>query len=111
MQFRQGDVYLKRCENVPTLEEKSRFAIEGEKSEKMIVLAYGEVTGHKHAIKVNNKNAMLFKAANDNRFFLIVTRESELVHEEHSKIKIPPGNYEVIRQREYTPESIRWVAD
>ena len=111
MQFRQGDVFLSRCDCMPPLEDREYFSVEGKEMDGLIILAYGEVTGHKHAINIKNKNAVLLKAANDNRFFLIVTKEAELKHEEHSKIKLPIGQYEVIRQREYTPEAIRWVAD
>lgn len=112
MQFRQGDVFLNKVENLPELEKEHIFSVEGPTLKNQIILAHGEATGHKHAIKIGDANAFLFKAAaNDGRFFLIVKKESELTHEEHSKIKLPVGNYEVIRQREYTPESIRWVAD
>lgn len=111
MQFRQGDVFLNQVNDVPELEKEQVFSVEGPTLKKQIILAHGEATGHKHAIKIKNNNALLFKAANDNRFFLIVRKESDLTHEEHSKIKLPVGNYEVIRQREYTPESIRWVVD
>lgn len=112
MQFRQGDVFLNKVDNLPELENEEIFSVEGPSLKNQIILAHGEATGHKHAIKLTSGNALLFKsAANDGRFFLIVKKDCELTHEEHSKIKLPVGNYEVIRQREYTPESIRWVAD
>jgi hypothetical protein len=34
-----------------------------------------------------------------------------LRHEEHAPIPLPPGDYQVIRQREYDPEKSRLVAD
>jgi hypothetical protein len=34
-----------------------------------------------------------------------------LEHDEHDAIHLPPGNYQVVRQREYTPEAIINVAD
>ncbi|MGH9523996.1 MAG: hypothetical protein ACRD3E_15850 [Terriglobales bacterium] len=34
-----------------------------------------------------------------------------IVHEEHAPIVLPPGDYEIVRQREYSPEEIRNVAD
>jgi hypothetical protein len=34
-----------------------------------------------------------------------------LRHEEHTAVVLPPGIYEVVIQREYTPEAIRNVAD
>ena len=47
------------------------------------------------------------------RMFLRVLEEAgvEVTHEEHATLTIPPGDYEVKRQREYTPEEIRRVAD
>ena len=34
-----------------------------------------------------------------------------IIHEEHSTIKLPPGNFEIVQQKEYSPEEIRNVAD
>jgi hypothetical protein len=36
-----------------------------------------------------------------------------LVHEEHASIELDPGVYEVIRQREYDPDTdtTQWVMD
>ena len=34
-----------------------------------------------------------------------------LEHDEHETIQLPPGDYRIIRQREYSPEAIRNVAD
>lgn len=101
MQYRQGDIFLKH-----TSEKIENFE-EIERENERIVLAYGEVTGHAHAIK--SKNAILVKA--NNKIFLMVLKPVELEHEEHAKINLPIGNYEVIRQRQYTPEEIKFVAD
>jgi hypothetical protein len=41
-----------------------------------------------------------------------VTEDSaDLIHDEHGTITLPRGSYQVIRQREYTPEAIRNVED
>lgn len=113
-QFRQGDIFLKEILSLPPLEENIIFSSENNILNKNIkegeiILAYGESTGHKHAFY--NQNAFLFKEKNGNRFFLIVKNESHLEHEEHDTIILPIGNYEVIRQREYTPKEIRRVTD
>jgi hypothetical protein len=34
-----------------------------------------------------------------------------LEHEDHDTIMIPPGTYQVVRQREYSPGAVRYVAD
>lgn len=74
-----------------------------------IVLAYGEVTGHAHAI--HDRRAKLWEAA-DGRRYLQVAQPCDLQHEEHSTIHIMPGTYEVIRQCEYAPGELpQQVAD
>jgi hypothetical protein len=100
--FRQGDVLLIRVESLP---ENAQQAKPDE--EHRIVLAYGEVTGHAHA--VSTAHAVLYQAGPDR--FLEVTAGASLVHEEHSAINLDPGTYKVVRQREYVPQSWRVVAD
>lgn len=104
--FRQGDILIIACDCVPQTQELE--AVKRDEQNR-IILAYGEATGHAHAIK--NKNAFLFKAKNSDNFFLIVKKPAELVHEEHHTINLPAGNYKVIRQRFYTPTEIKNVAD
>jgi hypothetical protein len=45
--------------------------------------------------------------------FLTVSADgpAALAHDEHATIMLPPGNYRIVRQREYSPEEIRDVAD
>jgi len=99
--YRQGDVFIIKTDEIPSNYQ------EVERDEESIVLAYGEATGHKHQIK--SKNAILVKA--DNKIFLMVLKPVELIHEEHNKIELPVGNYQIINQRQYTPEGIINVAD
>jgi hypothetical protein len=100
--MRQGDVLL-----VPTKRSTKGFT-EVKRDKKRVILAYGEVTGHAHAIL--EKDAVLFDNGNGIRI-LSVESEAQLVHEEHSTIVLPKGNYEIRIQREYSPEAIRNVAD
>ncbi len=67
-----------------------------------IVLAYGAVTGHAHAI--HDAEAELFSLPDtDDRFLRIMASSGvSLVHEEHTEIHLPPGDYIVRRQREFT---------
>lgn len=82
-----------------------------------IVLARGEVTGHRHAIY--GGGAVLFRddgLARDTGLAigrLQVTKKKgvELKHEEHSTIHLPAGDYEVRRQREYEAGDARIVED
>ena len=102
LQFRQGDVYLRQVKAIPAdaavTEQKDR-----------IVLAYGEVTGHAHAIHDLDRVDVFVKS--DGAMYLHVKTETELKHEEHSTITLPAGNYERVIQREYSPEAIRNVKD
>jgi hypothetical protein len=100
-QFRQGDVLIERIPAIPAgVKPVVRDA-------GRIVLAYGEVTGHAHAIA--DVNALLFGDGED--LYLEADGTVTLRHEEHAPIEIPGGAYRVTRQREYSPEAIRSVAD
>ena len=109
--YRQGDILLKKVESLPELEDFNISSIEGNEVENTIILALGEATGHAHAIRNHNGNAVLVKSKHENKFFLMVLNEVKLTHEEHAAITLPIGNYEFVRQREYSPIEIRQVAD
>lgn len=77
------------------------------------ILAYGEVTGHAHALPATE--APMFEwTGNDrvgHRLIEVKKGGSTLRHEEHAPIDLPEGVYKITQQREYTPEEIRNVAD
>jgi hypothetical protein len=103
--YRQGDVLIVPVKRMPeTLKPVAR-----EKGR--AVLARGELMGHAHAIK--NGRAALFRDPTLGAIFMSVSGNASvaLVHEEHDTIIVPPGNYRVIRQREYSPEELRVVGD
>lgn len=104
--FRQGDVLLVQVDAVPV--DAVPVKIKGD-----VILAWGEVTGHAHrlapkAIRPFAKGGVW---SADAERFIAVAEATALTHEEHSSITLPPGNYKVIQQREYTPSEIRRVAD
>ena len=101
---RQGDVALVAVTEIPA----DAVALRRDEGDR-VVLAYGEATGHAHALHEPGVT-MLRVAAND-AVFLRVIEPSNLVHEEHAPIAVPPGAYRVVRQREYFPDEIRTVAD
>ncbi len=102
LQFRQGDVFLMKVEEMPP-----GAVLSEENDGGRIVLAYGEVTGHAHAIDA--RFAQMYTQGNN---VLIAVKETvPLVHEEHSPITLEPGVYRVTRQREYSPKEVRRVAD
>lgn len=97
MMKRQGDLLIVKVEKIPegTVKQKSR------------ILAEGEATGHMHELdsgEVYEKEGILY--------FKVVQGElSILNHPEHKAITFEPGEYKVIRQREYEPNGWRRVAD
>jgi hypothetical protein len=114
-QYRQGDVLLIRVSDEVLDYPHHTVA----RDEGRIVLAYGEATGHAHAIA--DAEAELIELANGERF-LVTERGVSLRHEEHEAIELPPGFYRVVRQREYAPfqkndetedesDDTRYVAD
>lgn len=99
--IRQGDVCLIPVAALPD----GAKAVE---SQGRVVLAYGEVTGHAHAIYTPAK-AKLWDAGAER--FLQVIERCELKHEEHSTARLEPGIYHLPQQVEYTPQELRRVAD
>jgi hypothetical protein len=106
--FRQGDVLLELVAAIP----------QGAKdvtAPDRIVLAYGEATGHAHAVhepltrKTPEGKARLWDAGAER--YLQVLEKTALKHEEHAPVELDPGIYRVVQQVEYSPEEIRNVAD
>ncbi|HUD75312.1 MAG TPA: hypothetical protein VMQ76_09595 [Terracidiphilus sp.] len=103
IQYRQGDVFLERIGDY-----KAAPAAQAEAAQDgRVILAHGEVTGHHHSVA--ESDAELVKEGE--RMLLHVERQTALEHQEHGAIVLEPGVYEVRRQREYSPEAIRNVAD
>lgn len=102
-QSRQGDVFVQRTDltAIPNGAEKVK------PDNKRVILAYGEVTGHAHAIPASL--ATMYRWQGDT--LVEVNRETAMTHEEHSPIPLEPGIYKVTRQMEYHPEELRYVAD
>ena len=103
-QARQGDVFIERVNFNPR--KKTHKVIPRDNGR--VILAYGEVTGHAHA--VCEPGVELIELENGERF-LVSGSGISIQHEEHATITLPAGNYRVVRQREYSPEEIRNVAD
>lgn len=99
---RQGDVLL-RSVHIPN--DAIRQQVTGRRA----IMAYGEVTGHAHALEA--QDIELYEK--DGRTFVRVINAAgvSLTHEEHGSILVPKGDYERVVQREYSPEEIRKVLD
>jgi hypothetical protein len=100
--YRQGDVLIRRIDSLPKKKAVKRNSG---------LLVEGETTGHAHRIaEVELEHAEVLEIGE--MLYLRVGKEGvRIVHEEHDTITLPPGHYEVVRQREYSPEEIRNVAD
>lgn len=103
--YRQGDVLIERIGSLPATLTKI------DRENGRVILAHGEVTGHAHAIA--DSHADLYSSQQEAGVTFLEVRDAvaALKHDEHSTIALPPGNYRVTRQREYSPEAIRNVAD
>lgn len=107
--YRQGDVLVRR------IADRQRTGKDASEQGR-VILAHGEVTGHAHevvgaaGVATQAPPAQFFEDPNGRRF-LFVDRTCALTHQEHGTISLAPGCYEVVRQREYSPEAIRNVAD
>ncbi len=101
MHYRQGDVLVIQ-KAIPAA------AKPGKRDKGRIVLAYGEVTGHAHAIA---SKAVKILEHEGTRYIRVPKRGADLSHEEHGTIKLAPGEYQIVLQREYSPEEIRTVRD
>lgn len=101
MLYRQGDVLLKKIGTIPS-DAEIVPACAGR-----LILAEGEATGHNHSVSARNAELMMVGLA----MYLRVREEIDLLHQEHDTIILPAGDYQVVRQREYSPGEIRNVAD
>ena len=83
--IRQGDVCLFKVDNIEGKTEKKDGTI----------LAYGEVTGHKHLL-----SGQILESISETERFIEVLDIAKLTHEEHNSLDIPKGKYKVLLQRE-----------
>ena len=103
----QGDMLIIRIGEIPT--DATQVLAEGAH----IVLAHSE-TGHHHVIE--HEKAEVFQPADDEFIaYIHAIKPAEITHQRefdtHESLLLPPGNYQVRRQREYTPEGFRRAQD
>lgn len=105
--LRQGDVCLIRVSALP--KDATALPLDGDR----VVLAYGEVTFHSHAVYgvTQEEPKVRLWSAGAERFLQVLAR-CELVHEEHSAATLEPGTYLLPGQFEHTEEhTVRQVSD
>ena len=120
--YRQGDVLLRLVGALP----KGLVEVEREKvgPTGRVVLAHGERTGHAHAFRALSvtgfkKEDSEYPALNGFHDFILVGGSGATIHHEHvsgtkaehNPIDLPPGNYEIGQQVEYSPAALDRVAD
>lgn len=99
---RNGDLKIVPLEKVVGRKQKDRVLIEG------------EVTGHSHRLNTGNVFSLAEPLETDRG---PVTKTFELpepgllIHEDHNPIKLEPGIYGMIRQREKLMGTVRDVTD
>jgi len=104
--FRQGDVLMVPIGETEMPDGLVPVPLDGGR----MVLARGEATGHAHV--ATGEGLRLLCLPDDlETMFLHVRGYGRVSHEEHAAIPLPAGYYRVIRQREYEPGAIRYVAD
>ena len=94
---RQGDLLIMKIDKIP----------EGAFKQKNRILAEGEATGHMHELDsgdVYEKDGTLY-------FKVTEADGVTLKHPEHGALTFGPGEYKVIKQREYEPRGWRYVRD
>jgi hypothetical protein len=106
-QARQGDVFIESADSdIP--KDSKRIGLDRGR----YILAYGEVTGHAHAIPVVEPEEVELWEDNQGVMWLKVKKEeAKLVHEEHGQITLKRGTYRVRHQVESDFDEERRVAD
>lgn len=97
--IQQGDVLIESVAAIP----------EGAQAVPHKTLREGEATGHAH--RAVAEDAQLF-IVGDN-LYLRAPSGTEVVHEEHNAVTLPPGDYRIdgVREYDHFAEEARYVAD
>lgn len=104
---RQGDVLMMEVDAIPA----EAMAHKRPSDAGRTILAYGEVTGHCHALA---EGQTVGYGPSDDAFWLEVIGDGAVVtHDEHAPITIPSHvrRLAIVRQREYSGAGERRVAD
>lgn len=118
--IRHGDVLLVRVDELPANLTEAKRDEHGH-----IVLALGEHSGHRHAIRDQHVTSFLLPTAErdvalsaDVDYILVGGSGATLNHEyvsgvkaEHEPVSLAPGAYKVVGQRTYSPAEIKRAVD
>lgn len=98
--FRQGDVLLDQVAELPDGAEIHPLAPERGR----VILAYGEATGHFHAVPAAAGELIEVTTSERVDRYLRIRSRTQLKHQEHGPIELEPGLYRVRIQSEYVPD-------
>lgn len=106
MLIQQGDVLIEAVPSIP--KEAKKY----EPTNRGIILAEGEVTGHAHCI-AELDNVEVSKKDKDGNIYLKLNKTTTVKHEEHKPVTIPAGTYRVriVQEYDHLKEEARRVAD
>lgn len=102
--IRQGDVALIALTTLPV-----GVSLVQNTDKNRVVLAYGEVTGHAHAVYEDHDKVRVWALGKVK--YLEVMATVMLRHEEHTHAELPPGIYKLPVQVEYEPQELRVTRD
>ena len=116
MQFRQGDVYVESVDKIDADAEPVKAV------GKAFVIAIGDSSGHRHQLLSGAGKNKLFRrgsvqfleiGARGGATLAVTTdRGAPISPERHDPIKLPPGKYKVITQKEWSIDrEVRNVID
>ncbi len=95
-QYVQGDVmFIRNGKEYTTKEWRKLEPING-----IHIIARGEKTGHTHTVDANAVD--LFELATGR--VVVVNQPVFVYHQEHDPLELPPGEYDIITQRQYTAQ-------
>jgi hypothetical protein len=89
--YRHGDINLHEVEKMEGKTVKHTGTL---------ILGLGETTGHSHRLTVSNAKDLTIKKDSEGNYYFELKSEGTLSHEEHKTLKIKPGIYKRIQERE-----------
>jgi len=97
MMYRQGDIFMVSVAAVPGTAKP--------RPTRRLVIARGEATGHAHVLERPAERGATAQLLDNGRdlYARIVGGSATVTHEEHGAIMLPPGEYQIVHQREFVP--------
>jgi len=107
----QGDVFVKRIDSIP------KSAVEVPMSKEVpgkYIIAHSE-TGHHHVIDAKKAKFYIDPADTMLGYISVFDKHADIEHlrsfDTHEALRLPTGSFELRRQREWSPEGWKIVAD